>query len=230
MKGYRDVKAMKQSGHQFMADGGFTGSAGVQSVKPYVRKPASGKPSKPDFVRRATTPGGLANGGTMRGATKPIGDDIGERKMRAGETRESYNERQYQAERAGRVPKWNDDGRDDYEMESGRKPKGAAYANGGMAPKASSAVTLAAGSYAKGGKADMKQDKAMVKKAVHKHESAMHPGKPMTPLKTGGLTAAANFQRGKADSAKLDRASMSQPKKFASGGKAAYSRKPMIGC
>ena len=37
-------------------------------------------------------------------------------------------------------------------------------------------------------KADMKQDKKMVAGAVHKHEKAMHPGKPMTKLKAGGKT------------------------------------------
>jgi hypothetical protein len=44
--------------------------------------------------------------------------------------------------------------------------------------------------YAKGGKAkhsDVKMDKAMVKKAVHKHEKAMHPGKKMTKLNKGGV-------------------------------------------
>ena len=35
--------------------------------------------------------------------------------------------------------------------------------------------------YAKGG--------AAVKKAVHKHEKAMHPGKPLTKLKKGGVPA-----------------------------------------
>ena len=35
---------------------------------------------------------------------------------------------------------------------------------------------------------DVKKDKAMVKKAVHKHESAMHPGKPKTKLTKGGKT------------------------------------------
>jgi len=40
---------------------------------------------------------------------------------------------------------------------------------------------------AKGGMTDIKQDKAMVKKAVHKHEAAMHPGKPMTKLRKGGM-------------------------------------------
>lgn len=39
---------------------------------------------------------------------------------------------------------------------------------------------------AKGGSADMAQDKAMVTKAVHKHESAMHKGKPKTKLAKGG--------------------------------------------
>jgi hypothetical protein len=44
--------------------------------------------------------------------------------------------------------------------------------------------------YKKGGKvkhSDVKMDKAMVKKAVHKHERAMHPGKPMTKLNKGGV-------------------------------------------
>lgn len=43
--------------------------------------------------------------------------------------------------------------------------------------------------YAKGGKvhSDAKMDKAVMKKAVHKHEKAMHPGKPLTKLKKGGL-------------------------------------------
>jgi hypothetical protein len=33
---------------------------------------------------------------------------------------------------------------------------------------------------------DVKMDKAVVKKAVHKHEKSMHPGKPMTKLGKGG--------------------------------------------
>jgi hypothetical protein len=37
-------------------------------------------------------------------------------------------------------------------------------------------------------KSDIKQDKAMVKAAVHKHERGMHPGKPMTKLSKGGKT------------------------------------------
>ena len=41
--------------------------------------------------------------------------------------------------------------------------------------------------YKKGGMADLKQDKATVKAAVHKHEAAMHPGKPMTKLRKGGM-------------------------------------------
>jgi hypothetical protein len=38
-------------------------------------------------------------------------------------------------------------------------------------------------------KADLKQDKKMMAGAVHKHEKAMHPGKPMTKLKKGGPTS-----------------------------------------
>jgi hypothetical protein len=34
---------------------------------------------------------------------------------------------------------------------------------------------------------DVAMDKKVVKKAVHKHEAAMHPGKPMTKLKKGGV-------------------------------------------
>jgi len=43
--------------------------------------------------------------------------------------------------------------------------------------------------YAKGGKvhSDVKMDKAMIKKAVHKHESEKHPGESKTKLKKGGL-------------------------------------------
>lgn len=41
--------------------------------------------------------------------------------------------------------------------------------------------------YAEGGKADIAQDKAMVKAAVHKHEKGMHPGKPLTKLAKGGM-------------------------------------------
>ena len=37
-------------------------------------------------------------------------------------------------------------------------------------------------------KSDIKQDKAMVKAAVHKHEKGMHPGKPLTKLARGGKT------------------------------------------
>lgn len=46
--------------------------------------------------------------------------------------------------------------------------------------------------FAKGGMAkheDVKMDKAVVKKAVHKHEKSMHPGKPLTKLKKGGMPA-----------------------------------------
>ena len=37
-------------------------------------------------------------------------------------------------------------------------------------------------------KSDIKQDKAMVKAAVHKHEKHDHPGKPLTKLAKGGKT------------------------------------------
>jgi hypothetical protein len=37
---------------------------------------------------------------------------------------------------------------------------------------------------------DVKADKKMVTAAVHKHEKAMHPGKPVTKLAKGGKTNA----------------------------------------
>jgi len=38
-------------------------------------------------------------------------------------------------------------------------------------------------------KADLKQDKKIIAGAVHKHEKKLHPGKPMTKLKKGGVTS-----------------------------------------
>jgi len=38
------------------------------------------------------------------------------------------------------------------------------------------------------GKADMAQDKKMIKAAVGKHEKNMHPGKAPTKLRAGGKT------------------------------------------
>jgi hypothetical protein len=37
-------------------------------------------------------------------------------------------------------------------------------------------------------KKDMAQDKKTAAAAVHKHEKAMHPGKPMTKMRAGGKT------------------------------------------
>jgi hypothetical protein len=56
-------------------------------------------------------------------------------------------------------------------------------------------------------KMDLAQDKKTAAKAVHAHEKKLHPGKPMTKLKKGGVTgeamkavgrnmARANNQRG----------------------------------
>jgi len=59
-----------------------------------------------------------------------------------------------------------------------------------MSPLASAAPPMSPpGMMKKGGKVheDVKMDKAAMKKAVHKHEAHMHPGKPMTKLKKGGV-------------------------------------------
>ena len=39
---------------------------------------------------------------------------------------------------------------------------------------------------------DMKKKSAPVKAAVHKHEKAMHPGKPLTKLAKGGKVTRGN--------------------------------------
>lgn len=43
---------------------------------------------------------------------------------------------------------------------------------------------------AEGGRVDMAQDKKTVAAGVHKHERAMHPGKPMTKMQRGGAVPA----------------------------------------
>lgn len=47
------------------------------------------------------------------------------------------------------------------------------------------------------GKSDMAQDKAMVKKAVGKHEKRLHPGKSLTKLKQGGPTSEDRMRMGR---------------------------------
>jgi hypothetical protein len=60
------------------------------------------------------------------------------------------------------------------------------------AEKYAPGLSLDMSEYKKGGKvkhADVKMDKEMMKKVVHKHEKAMHPGKKLTKLKHGGVPA-----------------------------------------
>ena len=46
-------------------------------------------------------------------------------------------------------------------------------------------------------KKDLAQDKKMIAAAVHKHERAKHPGKPMTKLAKGGVTSKSMMQMGR---------------------------------
>jgi hypothetical protein len=61
------------------------------------------------------------------------------------------------------------------------------YADGGMPMKIKDGKKVPA-FLNKGGmaKADMKQDKGMMQKAVNKHEGRLHKGQPMTKLAKGG--------------------------------------------
>ena len=65
------------------------------------------------------------------------------------------------------------------------------YSSGGMPMKDGKPAFIGDGKGAmkKGGmaKADMKQDKSMMQKAVNKHEGRLHKGATMTKLKTGGM-------------------------------------------
>ena len=76
----------------------------------------------------------------------------------------------------------------------------------------------AAADLKRGGKAkheDVKMDKALVKKAVHKHEAAKHPGKPMTKLKSGGYAkkAGGGPNQGSSQTTSMPSTSVSRPKR-----------------
>ena len=80
------------------------------------------------------------------------------------------------------------------------------YADGGMTmvnkggKMVPSFAADGVGKMAKGGmtKADMKQDKAMMQKAVNKHEGHLHKGQPMTKLAKGGNAKFMSFtEKGK---------------------------------
>lgn len=78
------------------------------------------------------------------------------------------------------------------------------------------AATKAKGKpYAEGGsvKADMKQDKKLVAQALHKHEKAQHPGKPLTKLKKGGkVTEKATGERYASKAAMMKHEMMETPR------------------
>ena len=74
------------------------------------------------------------------------------------------------------------------EMPEGTKQKHAMKSALGIQEKKKGGAVkkMKDGGTSKESSADMKQDKAVVRTAVHKHERAMHQGKPMTKLKKGG--------------------------------------------
>jgi hypothetical protein len=86
------------------------------------------------------------------------------------------------------------------------------YADGGMSMVSKDGKMVPSfaadgkGKMAEGGKADMKQDKAMMQKAVNKHEGRLHKGAAMTKLATGGSfrsSADGVAQRGKTEARKV---------------------------
>jgi len=78
------------------------------------------------------------------------------------------------------------------------------------------------GKMAKGGmaKADMKQDKGMMQKAVNKHEGRLHKGEPMTKLNMGGMAYAKGGYTKAADGIATKGKTKGTQIKMAMGGKA----------
>ncbi len=74
----------------------------------------------------------------------------------------------------------------------------------------------------KGGmaKADMKQDKGMMQKAVNKHEGRLHKGQPMTKLNMGGMAYAKGGFTKAADGVASKGKTKGTQIKMAMGGKA----------
>jgi len=77
-------------------------------------------------------------------------------------------------------------GKDFNEADKGRKfSKGGDMASK-MNPGFMAMIAKKKDGKAEGGKADMKQDKSMMQKAVNKHEGRLHKGASMTKLAKGG--------------------------------------------
>jgi hypothetical protein len=90
-------------------------------------------------------------------------------------------------------------GKDFNEADKGRKfSKGGDTMASKMNPGFMAMMAKKKDGKAEGGKADMKQDKSMMQKAVNKHEGRLHKGAAMTKLAKGGFTKSANgvAQRG----------------------------------
>lgn len=159
---------------------------------------AMAKPPKakgaPDLMARARIPGGMRDGGEMRGAIS--GDELS-RRMSQGSISDA-DERLIQraSPRAGAISDGEQRRLID-SMGSGaisdadrRRAKEMQIQRLGPDPEISKGIgSSMKRAYAKGGAAhsDVAMDKKLVKRAVHKHEASMHPGKPMTKLARGGM-------------------------------------------
>lgn len=174
----------------FPADKGFSGSAGVQHVKGYargghVKKAEGGAVSDADkaYLDRSAS--------TMRKVQSPMRDGA------ASDADKVFLSKA----RGGHVKKAAGGALGDLDaapmsMRSGA-PMGALAMKGPKGikkvgkPKGGPNMAARArtpGGLKDGGKAsDAAQDKKAIAAAVHKHEKAAHPGKPMTKLKRGGV-------------------------------------------
>lgn len=151
---------------------------------PRAAAPSGGRKPKgmPDLMARARIPGGMQDGGAVsdaeqrrRMAQGSISDAderlIQRASPRAGAISDGEQRRLIDSMGSGAI---SDADRRRMMMDSR-----SFDASGSSMKKA----------YAKGGAAhsDVAMDKKLVKRAVHKHEASMHPGKPMTKLARGGV-------------------------------------------
>jgi hypothetical protein len=158
------------SDFSFPSDAGFSGSAGVQHVNGYargghVKKADGGALSDADkaYLDRSSS-------AMLRKAQSPARDNL------PGALSDAEKARLGKA-RGGKVSK------------SGPTPPSLGVKKKGRATGPDFAARARTpGGLKEGGKAsDAAQDKKAISAAVHKHEKAAHPGKPLTKLRRGGV-------------------------------------------
>ena len=189
------------SDFSFPSDAGFSGSAGVQHVNGYargghVKKADGGALSDADkayldrsssaMLRKAQSPARDNLPGALSDADKAYLDRSSSAMLRKAQSPARDNlpgalsdadKARLGKARGGKVSK------------SGPTPPSLGVKKKGRATGPDFAARARTpGGLKEGGKAsDAAQDKKAISAAVHKHEKAAHPGKPLTKLRRGGV-------------------------------------------